>query len=110
MPSPPNFLVIFLFADLTISLLLLHCPYEQIAAETDRLTGSNKGISDKAIRLKVFSPHVSFQQLKSLGKIEFLPSSLYQHPFHPFVLFIFPGRQPYACGSSRNYEGTPCPS
>ena len=31
---------------------------EEIEAETDKLTGSNKGISNKPIRLKIYSPHV----------------------------------------------------
>jgi dynamin 1-like protein len=30
----------------------------EIQAETDRLLGTNKGVSDKPIRLKVYSPHV----------------------------------------------------
>ena len=29
----------------------------EIEAETDRMTGSNKGISDIPINLRVFSPH-----------------------------------------------------
>lgn len=46
----------------------LHCPNkrffdderirEEIQSETDRLTGTNKGISDRPIRLKITSPHV----------------------------------------------------
>ena len=46
----------------------LHCPgkrfYDfdrirgEILAETDRLAGTNKGVSDKPIRLKICSPHV----------------------------------------------------
>ncbi len=46
----------------------LHCPgkrffdderiREEIVAETSRLTGDNKSISDKPIRLRVTSPHV----------------------------------------------------
>ena len=31
---------------------------EEIELETDRVTGSNKGISNNPIRLKIFSPHV----------------------------------------------------
>lgn len=31
---------------------------EEIEAETDKLTGSNKGVSNKPIRLKIYSPHV----------------------------------------------------
>jgi dynamin 1-like protein len=31
---------------------------QEIENETDRLTGSNKGISSKSINLKIFSPHV----------------------------------------------------
>ena len=31
---------------------------QEIMAETERVTGANKGISDKAIRLKICSPHV----------------------------------------------------
>lgn len=30
----------------------------EIASETDRVSGGNKNISDKPIRLKIFSPHV----------------------------------------------------
>jgi replication fork clamp-binding protein CrfC len=30
----------------------------EIARETDRITGKNKGISNKSINLKIFSPHV----------------------------------------------------
>ena len=46
----------------------LHCPgkrfYDfdrirgEILAETERLAGTNKGVSDKPIRLKICSPHV----------------------------------------------------
>lgn len=31
---------------------------EEIEAETDRMTGSNKGISNVPINLKIISPHV----------------------------------------------------
>lgn len=31
---------------------------QEIQAETDRVTGTNKNVSDKPIRLKIFSPHV----------------------------------------------------
>ena len=31
---------------------------QEILAETERLVGTNKGVSDKPIRLKIFSPHV----------------------------------------------------
>ena len=31
---------------------------QEIMAETERVTSANKGISDKAIRLKICSPHV----------------------------------------------------
>ena len=31
---------------------------EEIQGETDRLTGTNRGISDRPIRLKITSPHV----------------------------------------------------
>jgi len=31
---------------------------QEIQSETDRITGQNKGVSDKPIRLKVFSPNV----------------------------------------------------
>ncbi len=31
---------------------------QEILQETERITGANKGISDKAIRLKISSPHV----------------------------------------------------
>ena len=31
---------------------------QEILTETERITGANKGISDKAIRLKICSSHV----------------------------------------------------
>ena len=31
---------------------------QEILSETERVTGANKGISDKAIRLKICSSHV----------------------------------------------------
>eukprot|EP00952_Eustigmatos_sp_NYUAD-ZCMA_P002753 12033-Eustigmatos_ZCMA.PRE.1 len=31
---------------------------EEIRRETDRMTGKNKGISERSINLKVFSPNV----------------------------------------------------
>lgn len=31
---------------------------QEIQNETDRVTGVNKGVSDKPIRLKIFSPNV----------------------------------------------------
>lgn len=36
------------------------CPYHraEIQAETDRVVGHNKNVSDKPIRLKIFSPNV----------------------------------------------------
>lgn len=30
----------------------------EIQAETDRVVGTNKGVSDKPIRLRIYSPHV----------------------------------------------------
>ncbi len=33
-------------------------PAQEIQAETDRVVGTNKNVSDKPIRLKIFSPHV----------------------------------------------------
>ena len=33
---------------------------QEILQETERITGANKGISDKAIRLKICSPHVLY--------------------------------------------------
>lgn len=33
---------------------------QEIAAETDRVVGTNKGVSDKPIRLKIYSPHVLY--------------------------------------------------
>lgn len=33
---------------------------QEIAAETDRMVGTNKGVSDKPIRLKIYSPHVLY--------------------------------------------------
>lgn len=38
---------------------VLGCPRPQeILAETERVVGSNKGISEKPIRLKIYSPNV----------------------------------------------------
>lgn len=37
----------------------------EIEAETDRITGSNKGISPVPINLRVFSPHGNNYSLKS---------------------------------------------
>ena len=42
-------------------LLLLLAPQpcrQEIQQETDRLVGANKNVSDKPIRLKIFSPRV----------------------------------------------------
>uniref|UniRef100_A0A7S3Z876 Dynamin GTPase n=1 Tax=Lotharella globosa TaxID=91324 RepID=A0A7S3Z876_9EUKA len=41
----------------------------EINRETDRLTGTNKGVSDKAIHLKIFSPHVLSLSLVDLPGI-----------------------------------------
>ena len=35
---------------------------KEIEEETDRMTGSNKGISSVPINLRVYSPHGTFQQ------------------------------------------------
>ena len=38
----------------------------EIEDETDRVTGSNKGISNLPINLRVYSPHGQFDFLKTL--------------------------------------------
>lgn len=45
----------------------------EIVAETDRLTGTNKGISDKAINLKVYSPRFLNLTLVDLPGITKVP-------------------------------------
>lgn len=42
------------------------CSRSEIQAETDRETGTNKGVSSKPIRLSVFSPHVLTMTLVDL--------------------------------------------
>lgn len=49
--------------DLTLLSLLLRCIgcpclLQEILTDTEREVGSNKGISQKPIRLKIFSPNV----------------------------------------------------
>lgn len=39
---------------------------QEIEAETDRVTGANKGISPIPINLRVFSPHGTFDSLHTL--------------------------------------------
>lgn len=34
------------------------CGVQEILTETERVVGSNKGISEKPIRLKIYSPNV----------------------------------------------------
>ena len=46
---------------------------QEIVRETDRLTGSNKGISNEAISLKIFSPHVLALTLVDLPGITKVP-------------------------------------
>lgn len=46
---------------------------QEIVRETDRLTGSNKGISREAISLKIFSPHVLALTLVDLPGITKVP-------------------------------------
>eukprot|EP00954_Amorphochlora_amoebiformis_P002447 191949-Amorphochlora_amoeboformis.AAC.3 len=46
---------------------------KEIERETDRLTGSNKGVSDKAIYLKIFSPRVLSLSLVDLPGITKVP-------------------------------------
>ncbi len=46
---------------------------EEIEKETDRITGKNKGISNKPITLKVFSPHVLNLTLVDLPGITKVP-------------------------------------
>lgn len=61
----------------------LHCPgkrffdderiREEIQSETDRLTGTNKGISDRPIRLRITSPHVLTMTLVDLPGLSKVP-------------------------------------
>lgn len=46
---------------------------KEIEAETDRVTGSNKGISNKPINLKIYSPHVLNLTLVDLPGITKVP-------------------------------------
>ena len=46
---------------------------DEIARETDRLTGSNRGISDKSINIKIFSPNVLNLTLVDLPGITKVP-------------------------------------
>ncbi|XP_076877679.1 dynamin-1-like protein isoform X4 [Brachyhypopomus gauderio] len=46
---------------------------QEIEAETDRISGNNKGISDEPIHLKVFSPHVVNLTLVDLPGITKVP-------------------------------------
>lgn len=46
---------------------------QEILQETERITGANKGISDKAIRLKISSPHVLTMTLVDLPGIAKVP-------------------------------------
>ncbi|XP_054885092.1 dynamin-1-like protein isoform X2 [Poeciliopsis prolifica] len=46
---------------------------KEIEAETERITGNNKGISDEPIHLKIFSPHVVNLTLVDLPGITKLP-------------------------------------
>lgn len=47
---------------------------EEIQRETDRLTGRNKGVSNKSINLKIFSPHVLNLTLVDLPGITKVPT------------------------------------
>lgn len=47
---------------------------DEIVRETDRLTGRNKGISNKSINLKIFSPHVLNLTLVDLPGITKVPT------------------------------------
>ena len=47
---------------------------DEIARETDRVTGTNKGISSKSINLKIFSPHVLNLTLVDLPGITRVPT------------------------------------
>lgn len=46
---------------------------QEISAETDRLLGTNKGVSEKPIRLKIFSPHVLTMTLVDLPGLARVP-------------------------------------
>jgi len=52
---------------------------DEIAAETDRITGTNKGISSKSINLKIFSPHVLNLTLVDLPGITRVPTGAHTH-------------------------------
>eukprot|EP00200_Dunaliella_tertiolecta_P012263 CAMPEP_0202375302 /NCGR_PEP_ID=MMETSP1127-20130417/6003_1 /ASSEMBLY_ACC=CAM_ASM_000462 /TAXON_ID=3047 /ORGANISM="Dunaliella tertiolecta, Strain CCMP1320" /LENGTH=673 /DNA_ID=CAMNT_0048972739 /DNA_START=12 /DNA_END=2029 /DNA_ORIENTATION=- len=46
---------------------------QEIQAETDRVTGTNKNVSDKPIRLKIYSPHVLTMTLVDLPGMTKVP-------------------------------------
>ena len=53
---------------------------QEILQETERITGANKGISDKAIRLKICSPHVLYVP-HTMHKVPFvLANWQYEYP------------------------------
>lgn len=47
--------------------------WAEIEAETQRVTGSNRGVSDRPIRLRVFSPHVLTMTLVDLPGVTRVP-------------------------------------
>ena len=47
---------------------------EEISRETDRVTGKNKGISNKTINLKIYSPYVLNLTLVDLPGITKVPT------------------------------------
>ena len=57
----------------------------EIQRETERITGRNKGISNKSINLKIFSPYVLNLTLVDLPGITKVPTGKDTHlPFHTY--------------------------
>lgn len=90
------FCIFFSFIDLFLCLLnstewaeFLHCKgkkftdfdevRQEIEAETDRITGANKGISPVPINLRVFSPHGTDANKLSVPSVQFCSGSLTQN-------------------------------
>lgn len=66
----------------------------EIARETDRVTGRNKGISNKTINLKIFSPHVLNLTLVDLPGHNYfgsfsIPVFMYTKKINCFSYFFF---------------------
>ena len=51
---------------------------KEIEDETDRMTGSNKGISNLPINLRVYSPHGKFPRPDTVGQIPLFSQCIYE--------------------------------